>query len=57
MLKTSTRKTKYGYRGYVICYNGKKRLWCESAGIDRIKREHAQEDANLRKKDREQTWV
>jgi len=57
MLKAHTRKTKYGYRGYVTCYgDDNKKIWSETAGIERCTREDAQEDANRRKKDREATW-
>ena len=56
MLKVSTRKTKYGYRGYVKCMNDNKVIWSESAGIDRVCREDAMKDAEWLKKDREATW-
>ena len=56
MLKAYIRKSKYGYRGHIACYNGKQKLWSERAGIDRVYREDAQEDADRLKKDRLATW-
>ena len=56
MLKTVVRKTKYGFKGYIVCYCGKTRLWSESAGLDRICWEDALEDAEWLKRDRENTW-
>lgn len=46
MLKIGTRKTKYGYRGYLACYNRKQKLWKYTSGIDRLNRIDALEDAN-----------
>jgi hypothetical protein len=57
MLKAKVRKTKYGYKGYIVCMNGKKQLWSESFGANRLCREHAEEDAHFLKDDRENTWV
>ena len=56
MLKTYTTRTKFGYRGYIKCVDGKRILWREGAGIDRICREDAQEDANRLRNDRQNTW-
>ena len=57
MLKAKVRKTKYGYKGYIVCMNGKKRLWSESCGATRVYRKHAEEDAYFLKDDRENTWI
>ena len=57
MNKTYVRKSKYGYRGYFAVYgDNNKKIWSESAGIDRITKEDAQDDADKLKKDREATW-
>jgi len=56
MLKTIVRKTKYGFKGYIVCYHGKTKLWSEVAGLHRLCREHALEDAEWLKRDRENTW-
>lgn len=55
MLKTSTIKTKYGYRGKVTCYDDVfgtvKRIWAETVKVDRVCREDAQVDADNSKRD------
>ena len=57
MLTTKTRKTKYGFRGYVVCqHDNGKVIWSEKAGPVRICREDAQEDADRLKSDRLATW-
>lgn len=55
MLKISTIKTKYGYRGKVTCYDDvfgeAKRIWAETIKVDRTCREDAIDDAEHRKRD------
>jgi len=65
MLKVKSRKTKWGFRGYVeyweesdfalsLRYNHKPyKVWSEVAGPHRITKEDALEDANRLKDDRE----
>ena len=61
MIETKTRKTKWGYRGYVECWDvdtlgvtrhpgSKFKIWSEVAGPHRVYREDALEDANNLKK-------
>ena len=53
MFKTSTRKTKYGYKGYLhCCSDSGEKLWTETLGAIRTTREDAMEDAEFLKKDR-----
>lgn len=33
------------YIGYVSCYEGNRKIWTESTGINRLTKEDAQEDA------------
>lgn len=59
-LYTVTKKTKYGYVGYVQCWDSDfsttKPIWVEKAGPTRINRTDAAEDSLWLKKDRTETY-
>jgi len=62
MLETKAKKTKWGYRGYVECWDvnpysqnpdKKFKIWSEKAGPHRLTKEDALEDAIQLKKYRD----
>ena len=50
-IEAKVRKTKFGYKGYIVAYDKGQRLWSQSAGIKRISQEDAIQDAEFMKKD------
>jgi len=49
-IEAKVRKTKFGYKGYVVAYDKGHKLWSQSAGAKRTSIEDAIQDAEWMKK-------
>jgi len=50
-IEAKVKKTKLGYRGYIVALEGSVKLWTQSTNIQRLNERDAREDAEHMKGD------